>query len=139
MSVTPNLLYIREIQTDASPTYELPFSQAVESNGFIYVSGQVPVDPKTNNIVSDDIRDQTAQTLENAASILEASDASLDDVVKTTLCIVNVDDFDDINEVYGKYFSQPYPARSAVEVSDLAIDVGIEIDIVAETDVDDSV
>lgn len=99
----------------------------------------MPVDPKTNNIVSDDIRDQTAQTLENAASILEASDASLDDVVKTTLCIVNVDDFDDINEVYGKYFSQPYPARSAVEVSDLAIDVGIEIDIVAETDVDDSV
>ncbi|ACV47068.1 MULTISPECIES: Rid family detoxifying hydrolase [Halomicrobium] len=125
---------MREIHTDDAPSAIGPFSQAMQDGDRIYVSGQGPVDPESGEIVSEDIKEQTAQTLENLETILEAADASLDDVLKTNVYVTNMDNYDAVNEVYAEYMSEPYPARAAMEVSRLPIDIGVEIELVARSE-----
>jgi 2-iminobutanoate/2-iminopropanoate deaminase len=122
---------MEEIETDAAPPSIGPFSQGIVDGDRIFVSGQGPVDPETSEIVGDDIREQTARTLENIEAVLNAASCSLDDVVKATVFVRDMADYIAINEVYAEYVSPPYPARSAVEVSDLPIDIGVEIEVIA--------
>jgi len=123
---------MKEISTDDAPDSIGPFSQGIRSGDRIYVSGQGPVDPDTGDIVGADIGEETERTLENVRAVLEAADASIDDVVKATVFVQDMDDYDAVNEVYGEYMSDPYPARSAVQVADLPVDIGVEIEVVAE-------
>lgn len=122
---------MNEITTSHAPESIGPFSQAIESDGRIYVSGQEPIDSESGKIVGKTIRDQTARTIENVEAILNEAGASLDDIVKTTVFVMSMSDYDAINEVYGRYMSEPYPARSAVQVADLPVDIGVEIEAVA--------
>lgn len=122
---------MEEISTDDAPPSIGPFSQAIRDGNRIYVSGQGPVDPETGEIVEGTIGEQTARTLENIDAVLQAAGRSLDDVVKATVFVQDMDDYDEINEVYADYVSSPYPARSAVQVEDLPIDIGVEIEVVA--------
>jgi 2-iminobutanoate/2-iminopropanoate deaminase len=119
------------IQTDKAPSAIGPYSQATQKNHMVFVSGQIPMDPSTGEIVAGDIQAQTRQALDNVQAILEASGASLDDVVKATVFITNMDDFPLINEVYGEYFKIDPPARACVEVSRLPKSVQVEIEAIA--------
>lgn len=123
---------MREISTDDAPDSIGPYSQGIVSGDRIYVSGQGPVDPDTGELVGEDIRAETERTLENVSAILEAAGQSLDDVVKATVFVQDMDDYDAVNDVYGEYMSDPYPARSAVQIEDLPVDIGVEIEVVAE-------
>lgn len=122
---------MEEIHTDAAPASIGPFSQAIKDGDRIFVSGQGPVDPESGDIVGGDISEQTARTLKNVAAILEASGSSLNNVVKATVFVTDMADYDAINDVYSEYMSDPYPARSAIEVADLPIDISVEIEVVA--------
>lgn len=125
---------MEEIVTNGAPASIGPFSQGIKDGDRIFVSGQGPVDPDTDNIVSDDIREQTEQILDNIAAILDAGDSSLDNIVKTTVFVTDMSNYDAVNDIYEEYMSDPYPARSAVEVSDLPIEIGVEIEVVATVD-----
>lgn len=120
----------KQIKTMNAPQAIGPYSQAIEVNGMLYVSGQIPVNPTTGTI-SDDIQEQTRQSMENIKAILEAAGTDLSKVVRCGIFIKNMDDFTKINEIYGTFFSEPYPARATVEVSRLPKDVLIEIDAIA--------
>ncbi|SEP03091.1 endoribonuclease L-PSP [Halogranum amylolyticum] len=119
------------IATDDAPPSIGPFSQAIRDGNRIYVSGQGPIDPETGEIISGDVAAETAQTLENMDAVLHAAGRSLDDTVKATIFVRDLTNYDAINEVYAEYMSEPYPARSAVEVSDLPVDIEVEIELVA--------
>lgn len=108
-----------------------PYSQAVKAGQFIFVSGQIPIDPVSGKVIGNDIQAQTKQVLENIKNILSASNSSLDKVVKTTIYLTNLSDYGIVNETYGSYFKDSFPARATVEVSKLPKDVKIEIDAVA--------
>lgn len=118
--------------TDASQAIG-PYSQAVVAGGFVFVSGQIPIDPKTNSILQGDIKLQTGQIMENATAILIAAGSSMSQVVRTTIYLKSMSDFSSVNEVYGSYFPTDPPARVTVEVSRLPKDVGVEIDFIAWT------
>ena len=122
---------MQEINTDDAPPSIGPFSQGIRDDDSIHVSGQGPIDPDSGEIIEGDIADEMARTLENIEAVLEAAGASLDDVVETTVYVRDMDKYDSINEVYAEHFSSPYPARSAVEVSDLPVDIGVEIAVEA--------
>jgi len=122
---------MKEIVNDDAPAAFGPYSQGIIDGDRIFVSGQGAVDPKSGEVVSDDISEQTARTLENVAAILKAADASLNDVVKATVFVTDMSNYDAVNEVYAEYMSEPFPARSAVEVTDLPVDIGVEIEVVA--------
>jgi len=122
---------MREVSTEDAPASIGPFSQAIVDGDRVFVSGQGPVDPETGEIVDGDVGVQTERTLENVAAILAAADCSLSDVVKATVFVTDMDDYDAINDVYGEYVDEPYPARSAVEVADLPIDIDVEIEVIA--------
>lgn len=122
---------MREISTPNAPASTSPLSQALVADGVVYVSGQVPKDPETGEFVGDDIAAQTRQTLENVEAVLEAAGASLADVVKATVQIADVEEKPVINEVYGEYLPEPYPARMAIEGVDFQDDFRIEIEVVA--------
>lgn len=119
------------IEPDDTPDPNVPLSSAMAHDGTVFVSGQVPFDMKTGDVVGDDIAEQTEQTFDNIEAILEADGMALDDVIKTTVFLVDVDDFDGMNSVYRRRMTEPYPARSAVEVSDLAADILVEIEAIA--------
>lgn len=119
------------ISTDKAPAAIGPYSQAIEVNGVIYTSGVIPINPATGELVGGSADKQAEQALGNLKNLLEAAGVSMDNVVKTVVFIKNMDDFGSINEVYGKYFPEPYPARSCVEVARLPKDVAIEIEAVA--------
>lgn len=119
------------ISTDDAPDAIGPYSQGMVDGETVYVSGQGPVDPETGEIVSDDIRVQTDRTLKNVGAILEAGGSSLDEVVKATVFVTDMDDYAAVNEVYAEHMSEPYPARSAVQVVELPIDIGVEIEVIA--------
>lgn len=121
-----------EITTDDAPQSIGPFSQAVQSGDRIYVSGQGPIDPASGDVVERDPRVQTRQTLTNIEAILEEADRSLADVVKATIFLSDMDHYDAVNDVYGEMLSEPYPARSAVEVVRMPVDILVEIEVVAE-------
>ena len=119
------------IKTADAPQAIGPYSQAVEVNGFVFVSGQIPLDPKTGNLVTGDITEQTKRVMENGKAILAAAGCAMSKVVKSTIYLKNIGDFASVNEIYGSYFPIDPPARATVEVSRLPKDVAIEIDFVA--------
>jgi 2-iminobutanoate/2-iminopropanoate deaminase len=108
-----------------------PYSQAIRSSGFVFVSGQVALDPQTGAFVGTDVRQQTERVMENLKGILEASGASLNHVVKTTVFLQDMNDFAAMNEVYARYFTSAPPARSTVQVARLPKDALVEIDVIA--------
>ncbi|MBZ5681259.1 MAG: RidA family protein [Acidobacteriia bacterium] len=119
------------ISTKDAPQAIGPYSQAIKANGFIFVSGQVAIDPATQQIITGDLSAQTDRVLRNLSEILEAAGSGLGKVVRTTVFLKNMGEFTAMNEVYAKYFSSTPPARSTVEVSRLPRDVLVEIDVIA--------
>lgn len=119
------------ISTANAPKAIGPYEQAIKVGDFIYASGQIPLDPKTGNLVEGDIKVQTRRALENLKAVLEAAGSSLDRVVKTTVFLKNIADFAAMNEVYAEYLGAAKPARSTVAVADLPRGALVEIDLVA--------
>ncbi len=119
------------ISTPAAPAAIGPYSQAIRAGDFLFVSGQIPLDPSTGALVGGDVQAQARRVLENLAGILRAAGASLDHVVKTTVYLADMADFPAMNEVYGAFFEPPAPARATVQVARLPRDVRVEIDAVA--------
>lgn len=119
------------IATNDGPKAIGPYSQAIKANGFVFVSGQVGIDPATQQVVAGDIAMQTDRIMKNLAAILKAAGSGLDQVVRSTVFLKNMGDFGAMNEVYGKYFTADPPARATVEVSRLPKDVAVEIDVIA--------
>lgn len=120
-----------EVKTSKAPAAIGPYSQGLIMGNTLFTSGQIPLDPKTGE-VPDGVEAQANQAFSNLKSVINAAGADLKNVVKTTVFIKNMDDFAKINEVYGKYFSEPYPARSCVEVARLPKDVLLEIEAIVE-------
>jgi 2-iminobutanoate/2-iminopropanoate deaminase len=119
------------ISTKNAPQAIGPYSQAIKANGFVFVSGQVPIDPATQQIITGDVGAQTDRILRNLTQILEAAGSSLAKVVRSGVFLKNMNDFAAMNEAYGKYFTSSPPARTTVEVARLPKDVLVEIDVVA--------
>jgi len=119
------------VHTDRGPKPIGPYSQAVKASGFIYLSGQVALDPKTGDLIGSDIRQQTERTLENVKGILEAAGTNLHHVVKTTVFLKDMNDFAAMNDVYARYFTAAPPARATVQVSRLPKDALLEIEVIA--------
>ncbi len=122
---------MREVSTTNAPGGSGPFSQAIVDDGKIYTAGQGGVDPETGEIVDGGIVPETKQVLQNIDNILDAAGASLNDVIKVNIYLTDIEDYDELNETYDEFFDEPYPARSVVEVSDLPIDIRIEVETVA--------
>jgi 2-iminobutanoate/2-iminopropanoate deaminase len=119
------------ISTKDAPQAIGPYSQAIKTNGFIFTSGQIAIDPTTQQVIQGDIAAQTDRVLRNLSEILEAAGSGLGKVVRATVFLKSMNDFAAMNEVYGKYFSSVPPARSTVEVARLPKDVLVEIDVIA--------
>lgn len=119
------------ISTDKAPAAIGPYSQAIEANGMVFCSGQIPIDPATGAFVEGGIQEQTRQVLTNASKVLEAAGTDLAHVVKTTVFLSDMGNFVAMNEVYAQFFSQPFPARSAVAVKDLPKGALVEIEVLA--------
>lgn len=122
---------MKAISTNNAPAAIGPYSQAIEVNGFVYASGQLPIDPATGAFPEGGIKEQTAQSIKNAQMILEAAGTDLKHVVKTTVYLANMSDFAAMNEVYSQFFSEPFPARSAVAVKDLPKGALVEVEVLA--------
>ena len=120
------------IATENAPAAIGPYSQAVKVGNLLFTSGMIPIDPATNTLVEGGIEVQAERALMNVKALLEASGTSMDKVVKTVVFIKNMDDFAKVNEIYAKYFTKDFPARSCVEVARLPKDVLIEMEAIAE-------
>jgi 2-iminobutanoate/2-iminopropanoate deaminase len=119
------------IRTQDAPQAIGPYSQAIRANGFVFVSGQVAIDPSNQQVIAGDIAAQTDRVLKNLSAILKAAGTDLKKIVRATVFLKNMNDFAAMNEVYGKYFTVVPPARSTVEVTRLPKDVLVEIDVIA--------
>jgi 2-iminobutanoate/2-iminopropanoate deaminase len=119
------------IETSSAPSPIGPYSQAVRGNGFIFVSGQIPMCPDTGTVAGSDIASQTRQVMQNIEAILKAAGVGLDKVVKTTVFLSNLDDFSGFNRVYEEYFGEAKPARATVQVARLPKEVLLEIEAIA--------
>jgi 2-iminobutanoate/2-iminopropanoate deaminase len=117
--------------TDRGPKPIGPYSQAIKANGFVYLSGQVALDPQSGELVGSDVRQQTERVLENIKGILEAAGANLHHVIKTTVFLKDMNDFSAMNEIYARYFTAAPPARSTVQVSRLPKEALVEIEVIA--------
>lgn len=122
---------MKQIATELAPGAIGPYSQAVEANGMVFTSGQLPIDPETGSFPEGGVEAQTRQSLLNVQHILEAAGTDLSHVVKTTVFLANMSDFAAMNGVYSQFFAQPFPARSAVAVKDLPKGALVEIEVVA--------
>lgn len=122
---------MKVIATTNAPAAIGPYSQAIEVNGLVYTSGQLPIDPATGAFPEGGVREQTRQSLENVRAILREAGLEMGHVVKTTVLLADIADFGAMNEVYAEYFSQPFPARSAFAVEDLPKGALVEIECVA--------
>jgi 2-iminobutanoate/2-iminopropanoate deaminase len=118
------------VSTDKAPSAIGPYSQAIEVNGMVYTSGVIPVDPATG-VIAGDVEAQAAQAFQNLSNLVEDSGSKVENIVKTTVFIKEMNDFGKINEIYKKYFKEPYPARSCVEVARLPKDVLLEVEAIA--------
>ena len=119
------------ISTTKAPSAIGPYSQAIEMNGFVYTSGQIPIDPATGTIVEGGIKEQTRQSLLNVRAVLEEAGLTMAHVVKTTVFMADMNDFADMNGVYAEFFAEPFPARSAVAAKSLPKGALVEIEVVA--------
>jgi reactive intermediate/imine deaminase len=132
MAGEPHSREIREVRTTAAPAPVGPYSQAVCHAGTVYVSGQIPLDPATGKLAAQDIEGQTRQVLANLRAVIEASGASFATVLRTTIYLVDLAHFPDVNAIYAEHFdSQPAPARATVQVAALPLGAQIEIDAIA--------
>ena len=122
------------ISTSEAPAAIGPYSQAVRSGNFLFCSGQIPLDPKSGQIVSGDIATQTRRVLDNIGAVLKAEGLTFENIVKTTIFLTDLGDFQTVNETYGSYFKQQPPARSTVQVSALPKGAKIEIEVIAVAD-----
>ena len=122
---------MKQIISEKAPAAIGPYSQAVEVSGFVYASGQLPIDPATGVFPEGGIKEQTRQSLLNVSAILEAAGLSLTNVIKTTVYLADMGDFADMNVVYSEFFKAPYPARSAVAVKALPKGAMVEIEVIA--------
>lgn len=122
------------ISTSEAPAAIGPYSQAVRSGNFLFCSGQIPLDPKSGQIVSGDIATQTRRVLDNVGAVLKAEGLTFENIVKTTIFLTDLGDFQAVNETYGSYFKQQPPARSTVEVSALPKGANVEIEVIAVAD-----
>ena len=118
------------ISTKNAPQAIGPYSQALKAGNLMFISGQIPLDPKTGDLVSQSIEDQAKQVLENVKSICEAAGCSLDDIVKISIFLTDLSNFAVVNDMMKEYFSEPYPARATVEVSGLPLGVNVEIEAI---------
>ncbi|MET3616647.1 2-iminobutanoate/2-iminopropanoate deaminase [Peptoniphilus olsenii] len=123
---------INLLHTDKAPAAVGPYSQAIEVNGLIFTSGQIPLVPETGELVTESIEKATERSLENVKAILENAGSSLEKAVKVNIFLADINDFGKVNEIYGKYFSDHKPARSCVEVANLPKGALIEIEAIAE-------
>jgi 2-iminobutanoate/2-iminopropanoate deaminase len=121
----------KQVQTDKAPKAIGPYSQAIIANGFVFCSGQIPIDPATGNLIDGTIEDDTRQVLKNIGAVLEAAGSSYDDVVKTTVFLQDMNDFAKMNAVYAEFFKAPSPARATVQAAGLPKNVKIEIEAIA--------
>lgn len=119
------------VQTEHAPQAIGPYSQAVKANGLIFASGQIPTDPQTGQFVAGGIEEQTEQVLKNLAAVLKAAGSNLNRVVKTTVFLIDMQEFAAMNEVYGKFFKEQPPARATVEAARLPRDARVEIEAIA--------
>lgn len=119
------------LHTDKAPAAVGPYSQAIESNGFIFASGQLPIDPSTNAFAEGGVKEQTRQSLTNARNVLAAAGVDLSHVVKTTVFLSDMDNFAAMNEVYAEFFKEPFPARSAIAVKALPKGALVEVECIA--------
>ena len=119
------------VTSDKAPKAIGPYSQAVTAGGFVFCSGQIPLDPATGHLVAGDIGDQTRQVLRNLGEVLRAAGASFDDVVRTTVYLADLEDFAAMNVAYGEFFNHPAPARATVQAARLPRDSRVEIDAIA--------
>ena len=120
------------VETTNAPAAIGPYSQAVRAGSLLFVSGQIPLDPKSGQLVAGGIEAETRQVLENLRAILQAAGSSFDHVVKTTIFLQDMQQFQKVNEIYGSYFKAPFPARATVEVARLPRNVQVEIDCIAQ-------
>lgn len=121
----------KEVLTADAPAPIGPYSQAIAHGPFLFCSGQIPLDPKTNELNMGSIQDQTRQVMENIKAVLAANNCSFSNVVKTTIYLADMNDFANVNEIYGQYFQKPYPARSTVAVKTLPKNTQVEIEVLA--------
>ena len=124
----------QSISSPNAPKAIGPYSQAVRAGDLLFLSGQVPLDPGTGSLIDGDIAAQTRRVLDNIGAVLAAGGRSFADVVRTTVFLADMNDFTAMNEVYGQYFSEPYPARATVQVARLPKDARVEIDVIATYD-----
>lgn len=120
------------VSTPAAPAAIGPYSQAIRTGSFVFVSGQIPIDPESGTTVEGDIGVQTHRVFRNLAAILEAAGSSLDRVVRATVYLADMNDFAAMNDVYGTYFASPAPARATIQAARLPKDARVEIDLIAE-------
>jgi len=123
---------MKTVETKKAPAPIGPYSQAVVSGNFVFVSGQVAKNASTGTMVTDNIKEEAKQVMENVKAVLEAAGSNLGKVVKTSIFLSNMDNFAQVNEVYGSYFTGNYPARETVQVSRLPLNVNVEISVIAE-------
>lgn len=119
------------VSTESAPGAIGPYSQAIKSNGMVYCSGQIPIDPATGQFVSDDVAEQTEQVFRNLKAVLNAAGTGLENVVKTTVFLADMNDFAAMNDVYAKFFTENKPARATVQAARLPRDARVEIDCIA--------
>ena len=122
---------MKALNTEKAPAAIGPYSQAIETNGLVFTSGQLPIDPATGNFPAGGIKEQTRQSLLNAQAILQSAGLDLKNVVKTTVLLSDIANFGPMNEVYSEFFNQPFPARSAFAVRDLPKGALVEIECIA--------
>lgn len=122
---------MKQISTQNAPAAIGPYSQAIEVNGFVYASGQLPIDPATGAFPEGGVKEQTRQSVLNVKAILEEAGLALSNVVKTTVYLADMGDFSAMNEVYSQFFAQPFPARSAIAVKALPKGALVEVEVVA--------
>ncbi|KAI8147337.1 endoribonuclease L-PSP [Fennellomyces sp. T-0311] len=129
-----NMSSLTRVHTNTAPAAVGPYAQAIKVNGFVYTSGQVALIPATGKLVEGGVVEQTRQVLTNLTEVLKAANSDLTKVIKTTVFLKDMNDFAAMNEVYGSFFTEHQPARSAVQVARLPLDVSVEIECVALTD-----
>jgi len=142
ISLISNFIFSKElnkmskeiISTNKAPQAIGPYSQAVKTGNLIFISGQVPINPETGDVVSGSIEDQANQVIENISNICEAANRDLGDIVKLSIFLTDLGNFSIVNEVMKKHFSEPYPARATIEVSGLPLGVDVEIEAIVATD-----
>ena len=129
----PKELVMKEaVHTDDAPKAVGPYSQAVKLDGTLYCSGQIPIDPETGELITSSIEEQTHRVLKNLQAVVEAGGSNFDEIIKTTIFLKDLNDFQAVNAVYSSYFKEPFPARACVQVAKLPLDAHVEIDAIAK-------